>query len=102
MQFGVGITTKGTNGSATCWCLFFVHESRDEVEISQNGCKRKWTGDIKMFTAPFFPHKYRRYLASQHAESWALYDEMPNADKKQYFTRKSQAGRYATSSHDAD
>uniref|UniRef100_M4BUH3 Uncharacterized protein n=1 Tax=Hyaloperonospora arabidopsidis (strain Emoy2) TaxID=559515 RepID=M4BUH3_HYAAE len=88
LQFGVEVKTKDANGSAPCWCLFCVHEGRDEVEIGQNGRKRKRTGNIKMFTAQFFPHKYRSYLASQHAESWALYQEMFSADKKQYFTRK--------------
>ena len=74
--------TKDANGSTTYWCLFCVHEGRDEVEIIQNGRKRKRTGNIMMLTVPFFPHKYWSHLASHHAESWALYQEMSNAGKK--------------------
>ena len=82
MQFGVEVKTKDANGSATCWCLFGVHEGCDEVEIGQKVRQRKRIGSIKMFTAPFFPHRYRSHLALQRAESWALYQEMSNANKK--------------------
>jgi hypothetical protein len=63
-----------------------VHEGRDEVEIGQNGRNRKRTAQIKMFTAPFYPHKYRSHHESEHAESWALYQDLSKADKKQYFS----------------
>ncbi len=41
---------------------------------------------IKMFTAPFYPHKYRSHHKSQHAKSWALFQDLSKADKKQYFS----------------
>jgi hypothetical protein len=63
-----------------------VHEGRDEVEIGQNGRKRKRTAQIKMFTSPFYPHKYRSHHESQHAESWAFFQDLSKADKKQYFS----------------
>jgi hypothetical protein len=63
-----------------------VHEGRDEVEICQNGRKWKRTAQIKMFTAPFYPHKYRSHHKFQHAESWVLYQDLSKANKKQYFS----------------
>jgi hypothetical protein len=35
-----------------------------------------------MFTTPFYPHKYRSHHKFQHAESWALYQDLSKADKK--------------------
>ena len=64
LHFGVEVKSKDAKGSATCWCLFCVHEGLDEVEVGQNGRKRKRTGNIKMFTAPFYLHKYRGRLES--------------------------------------
>ncbi|KAH8952971.1 hypothetical protein BDL97_09G113300 [Sphagnum fallax] len=86
LEYAVEVVSRDAKGSATCWCLFCVHEGRVEVEISQNGRKRKRTAQIKMFTAPFYPHKYRSHHESQHAESWALYQDLSKADKKQYFS----------------
>ncbi len=63
-----------------------MHKGRDKVEIDQNGRKRKRTTQIKMFTAPFYPHKYRNHHESQHVESWVLYQDLSKADKKQYFS----------------
>ncbi|KAH8963535.1 hypothetical protein BDL97_04G017200 [Sphagnum fallax] len=57
LEYAVEVVSRDAKGSATCWCLFYVHEGRDEVEIGQNGHKRKRTTQIKMFTAPFYPHK---------------------------------------------
>ncbi|KAH8941002.1 hypothetical protein BDL97_14G014500 [Sphagnum fallax] len=76
LEYAVEVVSRDAKGSATCWCLFYVHEGRDEIEIDQNGRKRKKTAQIKMFTAPFYPHKYHNHHESQHAESWA----------KQYFS----------------
>ena len=87
LQLGVEVTTMAANGSTTCWCLFCVHESRDAVGIVQNGLKRRRTDNINMLTAPLFPQEHRSHMASQHADSWALYQEMSNADKKQYLMR---------------
>jgi hypothetical protein len=39
-----------------------------------------------MFTAPFYPHKYRSHHESQHVESWAFYQDLSKIDKKQYFS----------------
>jgi hypothetical protein len=39
-----------------------------------------------MFIAPFYPHKYRNHHESQHTESWALYQDLSKANKKQYFS----------------
>uniref|UniRef100_M4BT51 Uncharacterized protein n=1 Tax=Hyaloperonospora arabidopsidis (strain Emoy2) TaxID=559515 RepID=M4BT51_HYAAE len=82
------VKSKDAKGSATCWCLFCVHEGHDEVEVVQNGRKRKRTGNIQMFTVPFYLHKYRSHLESQHANSWALYKNMSNAEKALYFAIK--------------
>jgi hypothetical protein len=38
--------------------MFYVHEGRDEVKIDHNGRKQERTAQIKMFTTPFYPHKY--------------------------------------------
>ncbi len=86
LEYAVEVVSREAKGSATCWCLFCVHEGRDEVEIGQNGRKRKRTAQIKMLTAPFYSHKYRSHHESQHAESWALYQDLSKADKKQYFS----------------
>ncbi|KAH9536239.1 hypothetical protein CY35_17G098500, partial [Sphagnum magellanicum] len=85
LEYVVEVVSRDAKGSATCWCLFCVHEGRNEVKISQNGRKRKRTAQIKMFTAPFYPHKYRNHHESQHAESWVLYQDLSKANKKQYF-----------------
>jgi len=82
LEYAVEVVSREAKGSATCWCLFCVHEGRDEVEIGQNGRKRKRTAQIKMLTAPFYSHKYRSHHESQHAESWALYQDLSKADKK--------------------
>ncbi len=68
LEYAVEVVSRDAKGTATCWCLFCVHEGRDEVEIGQNGRKWKRTAQIKMFTAPFYPHKYRSHHESQHAE----------------------------------
>ncbi|KAH9534488.1 hypothetical protein CY35_17G008300 [Sphagnum magellanicum] len=86
LEYAVEVVSRDAKGSATCWCLFCVHEGRDEVEIGQNGHKRKRTAQIKMFTALFYPHKYRRHHESQHAESWVLYQDLSKTNKKQYFS----------------
>ena len=88
MQFGFEVKSKDAKGSATYWCLFCVHEGRDNVEFGQNGRKRKTTGIIKMLTAPFYPHKYRSHSESQHADFLALYKEVSYVDKALYFARK--------------
>jgi hypothetical protein len=61
LEYAVKVVSRDAKGSATCWCLFCVHEGRDEVEI---GHKRKKTAQIKMFTAPFYSHKYRNHHES--------------------------------------
>jgi hypothetical protein len=76
LEYAVEVMSHDAKGSATCWCLFCMHEGYDKVEISQNGRKWKRTAQIKMFTTPFY----------QHAESWALYEDLSKADKKQYFS----------------
>jgi hypothetical protein len=86
LEYAVEVMSRDAKGSATCWCLFCVHEGRDEVEIGQNGRKRKRTAQIKMFIALFYPHKYRSHHESQHAESWALYQDLSKADKMKYFS----------------
>uniref|UniRef100_M4BW97 Uncharacterized protein n=1 Tax=Hyaloperonospora arabidopsidis (strain Emoy2) TaxID=559515 RepID=M4BW97_HYAAE len=88
LYFGFEVKSNDTKGNTICCCLFCVHEGRDEVEIGQNGRKCKRTRNIKMFTAPFYLHKYRSHLESQHANSWALYKKMSNAEKEVYFASK--------------
>jgi hypothetical protein len=41
-----------------------MHEGLDEGEIGENGRKWKKMAQIKMFTAPFYPHKYRSHHES--------------------------------------
>jgi len=82
LEYVVEVVSWDAKGSATCWCLFYVHEGHDEVEIGQNGHKRKRTTQIKMFTAPFYPHKYCSHHESQHAKSWVLYQDLSKANKK--------------------
>ncbi len=86
LEYAIKVVSRDAKGNATCWCMFCVHEGRDEVKIGQNGRKRKRMAQIKMFTALFYPHKYRSHHESQHAESWALYQDLSKADKKQYFS----------------
>jgi hypothetical protein len=86
LEYAVEVVSRDAKGSTTCWCLFCVHEGRDEVEIGQNGRKRERTAQIKMFTTPFYPHKYRSHHESQHVESWVLYQDLSKANKKQYFS----------------
>jgi len=86
LEYVLEVVSQDAKGSATCWCLFCVHEGRDKVEIGQNGCKRKKTAQIKMFITPFYPHKYRSHHESQHTESWVLYQDLSKANKKQYFS----------------
>ena len=47
--------SKDANGGATRRWLFCVHEGHDEVDISQNGRKRKRTGNLWLCSAPFSP-----------------------------------------------
>jgi hypothetical protein len=81
----VEVVSQDAKGSATCWCMFYVHEGRNEVKIGQNGRKQKRTAQIKMFIAPFYPHKYCNHHESQHVKSWALYQDLSKTNKKQYF-----------------
>ena len=85
LEFAVQVTSRDSKGSATVCCLFCVHEGRDDVEIGRNGRKRQRTGKTKLFTAPFYPHKYRSHHESQHAESWAAYQELAKAEREAYF-----------------
>ncbi len=48
LEYAVEVVSRDAKGSATCWCLFCVHEGCDEVEIGQNGHKRKRTTQINV------------------------------------------------------
>jgi hypothetical protein len=50
----------------TVRCNFFLHEGRDIVEVGVAGLKRKQRRDIKYFTKPFAPFKYRSRHERQH------------------------------------
>uniref|UniRef100_M4BQY5 Uncharacterized protein n=1 Tax=Hyaloperonospora arabidopsidis (strain Emoy2) TaxID=559515 RepID=M4BQY5_HYAAE len=88
LQFGVEAKSKDAKGSATCWCLFCLQEGRDEVEVGQNGRKRKETGNIKDVHRAFLPAQVPQSFTVSHTYSWALYTEMSNADKALYFASK--------------
>uniref|UniRef100_A0AAV1T332 Uncharacterized protein n=1 Tax=Peronospora matthiolae TaxID=2874970 RepID=A0AAV1T332_9STRA len=75
--------TKDANGSATCRCLFWARRPRRGRDRPK-GRKRKLTGNVKTFPTPIFPHKYQCNLASQHVESWTLYQEIYNADSDNF------------------
>uniref|UniRef100_M4BG27 Uncharacterized protein n=1 Tax=Hyaloperonospora arabidopsidis (strain Emoy2) TaxID=559515 RepID=M4BG27_HYAAE len=68
LQFGIKVNFKDAKGSTICWCRFCMHEGRDEVEVGQNDHKRKNTGIIKMFPAPFYPHEYLSHLEYEHTD----------------------------------
>uniref|UniRef100_A0AAV1T6A3 Transposase n=1 Tax=Peronospora matthiolae TaxID=2874970 RepID=A0AAV1T6A3_9STRA len=88
LRFGVKIKSKEAKGSATCWCLFCVHDGRDEVEVGQNGRKCKRNGITKVFTAPFYLFKCRSHFESQHSNSWALYRRCQTPKKALFFASK--------------
>jgi len=85
LEYAVEVTYRDSKGSATAACLFCVHDGRENVTIGHNGRKRQRTGKVKLFTEPFFPHKYRSHLVSQHNERWAEYQNLSKQEKEQYF-----------------
>jgi hypothetical protein len=62
-----------------------MQEGRDVVEVGVAGRKHKQHNDIKYFTKPFAPFKYRNHHEGQHASSWMEYQGLSVDQKKQYF-----------------
>jgi hypothetical protein len=88
LEFGLEVVSKDAKGDVTVRCLFYIHEGRDGVEISNSlGRKHKATSTIKYFMKLFAPFNYHYHL-KQHAKSWAAYQALSDQDKKEYFKNK--------------
>jgi hypothetical protein len=81
LQYAVEIVSTNAMGNATCRCLFCGHGGREEVAIGPNR-KRKRNLKQKLFTIPFYPHKYRSHRESQHSEACQT---LSDTDKKEHF-----------------
>jgi hypothetical protein len=84
LQYAVEIVSTDAKGNETSRCLFCAHGGCEKVAIGRNR-KRKRTLKQKLFTIPFYPHKYRSHHESQHSEAWKLYQTLSDADKKEHF-----------------
>jgi hypothetical protein len=69
----------------TVRCKFCLHEGRDDVEVGVAGRKRKQRWDIKYFTKPFAPFKYRSHHEGQQKSSWTEYQGLSAEQKLQNF-----------------
>ncbi|CAN5959160.1 unnamed protein product [Sphagnum jensenii] len=77
-------------GNVIVYYKFCLHEGRDVVEVGVAGHKRKQRNDIKYFTKPFAPFKYRNHHESKHASSWLEYQNLSVKQKNQYFQRRTK------------
>lgn len=62
-------------------CLFCVYHGREE----QIGSKRRKTGNVKYFTAPFRTDNYLQHHRNQHSTLWENYQSLSSEDKKLFF-----------------
>uniref|UniRef100_M4BSY7 Uncharacterized protein n=1 Tax=Hyaloperonospora arabidopsidis (strain Emoy2) TaxID=559515 RepID=M4BSY7_HYAAE len=89
LEFGLIKTEKG--GAQTVRCLFCIYDRRDKVEVGSSiGRKRTSRIDIKYYTKPFAPQKYRSHNTTQHGKACAEYRELCNAEKRECFTGKTK------------
>jgi hypothetical protein len=85
LEFGLEVVSTEGSGNVIVRCKFCQHEGRDVVELGEAGRKRKQRCDIKNFTKPFAPFKYRSHHEEQHKSSWTEYRGLSAEQKKQYF-----------------
>jgi hypothetical protein len=69
LEFALEVVLTAGNGNVIVRCLFCLHKGHDVIKVGVAGRKRKQRSDIKYFTTPFAPFKYRNHHKGQHASS---------------------------------